>query len=294
MTSQLNSASAKNIPHTSYLKAVIALTRFNKPIGIWLLMWPCFWSIAAANPGIDITLLILFAIGSALMRAAGCTFNDILDRDLDRHVERTKNRPLASGRLTRRQAAVVLILLLSVSFIILLQLNSLTIALGVASLLPVALYPMMKRWTRWPQAFLGITFNWGTLMGWTAVTGSFDPLCLLLYASGFFWTLGFDTIYGLQDREDDLIIGIKSTAITLRDKIKFWIAGFYTLTISGILTTGYILNKSPSFYGILVIATALLLWQVLTLDTNNPKSALQRFKNNQWVGGIIFLSFALS
>lgn len=195
------------------------LMRIDRPIGIWLLLIPGIWGIAAASPGFpSIYTCILFLIGSVLMRGAGCVINDLWDKDLDKKVERTANRPLASGAITEKNAKIFLATLLLLSFFILIQFNSTTIILGFASIPLIAMYPLMKRYTYWPQIMLGITFNMSVLMGYSAVTGETSSTAILLYLGAIFWTIGYDTIYAHQDKEDDALIGIKSTALKFGDK----------------------------------------------------------------------------
>ncbi|XP_058097918.1 4-hydroxybenzoate polyprenyltransferase, mitochondrial isoform X2 [Magnolia sinica] len=219
------------------------LARLDKPIGTWLLAWPCMWSITlAATPGNlpDLKLLSLFGCGALLLRGAGCTVNDLLDRDLDIKVERTKSRPVASGLLTPFQGLTFLGFQLLLGLGILLQLNNYSIVLGASSLLLVFSYPLMKRLTFWPQAYLGLTFNWGALLGWSAVKGSLDPTIVFpLYFSGVCWTLVYDTIYAHQDKEDDLKVGVKSTALRFGDLTKNWVSGFGIACISSLALSGF-------------------------------------------------------
>ena len=204
----------------SYLKIFIELTRLNKPIGFMLLFWPCSWGLAFAytiNPNLKLffNYLILFFLGSVLMRSAGCIVNDIVDKDFDKKVERTKNRPLASGKINVKHSIIYVLILCLMAFMILLQFNLFTIILGMSSMLLAFSYPFMKRFTYWPQLFLGITFNWGIIMAWVAVNNNINLEVIILYVSAIFWTLGYDTIYGAQDMVDDEIIGIKSASIKL-------------------------------------------------------------------------------
>src|SRR5690606_16157505 len=214
----------------------LRLARLDRPIGTWLLLFPGWWAIAlgdaAANTGPSWLLYLFFGVGAVLMRAAGCTVNDILDRDIDGRVARTAARPLPSGEVSLAQAGVFLLVLLLASFAILLQMNDLTVLLGCASLLLVFPYPLMKRITYWPQAWLGLTFNWGALIGWTAATGAFAWPPLLLYLGGIAWTLGYDTIYAHQDKEDDALIGVKSLALRLGDGSKPWLAFFFAVAFT--------------------------------------------------------------
>ncbi len=211
------------------LRPYLKLWRADKPIGAWLLLWPCWWSLALAAPGgwPDARLLALFGIGAVVMRGAGCTVNDMVDRRIDARVARTRDRPLASGALSLVQAWGFLALLLVIGLVILLQFNRWAIALGAASLPLIALYPYMKRITDWPQAFLGLVFNWGALLGWTAATGALGWPAVALYAGCFAWTLGYDTIYAHQDKEDDAIVGVKSSALKLGAATRPWLFAFY-------------------------------------------------------------------
>ena len=279
---------AKVPPH---LQPYVYLMRLDRPIGTWLLLLPGWWAIMLAGGGVS--FLILFALGAIIMRGAGCIINDLWDRNLDKEVERTSTRPLASGAVSVPQAIKFLALLLFMGLMILLQFNWTTIGLGVLSLVFVVLYPLMKRWTWWPQAFLGLTFNFGALLGWTAVTGSVTLPALLLYAGGFFWTLGYDTIYALQDKDDDALIGIKSTARLFIEKWEvnpalpcglFYGISFFMLVAVlfsvGSLSSGFVLVLAPALH---------LVWQVATLKPDDPKNALQRFKSNRDFGLIYFL-----
>ena len=220
-----------------HLKILIDLTRINKPIGFMLLFWPCSWGIAYAhyyNPELKTNLiyLFLFFIGAVLMRSAGCIFNDIVDKDLDKKVERTKLRPIAANKISVKKSFLYIVLLCSLAFLILIQFNLLTIILGLGSMILAFSYPFMKRITYWPQLFLGLTFNWGIIMAWTAINDYISINIIILYVSAIFWTLGYDTIYGAQDMVDDEIIGIKSASIKFKDNIKFFVSCSYFLTLS--------------------------------------------------------------
>ncbi|KAJ0094056.1 hypothetical protein Patl1_16351 [Pistacia atlantica] len=249
------------------------LARLDKPIGTWLLAWPCMWSITmAAAPGQlpDLKMLILFGCGSLLLRGAGCTVNDLLDRDIDTKVERTKLRPVASGLLTPFQGLCFLGFQLLLGLGILLQLNNYSRILGASSLLLVFSYPLMKRFTFWPQAYLGLTFNWGALLGWAAVKGSLDPAVVFpMYVSGVFWTLVYDTIYAHQDKEDDLKVGVKSTALRFGDSTKEWISGFGIACISGLALSGFNADIGWPYYALLAAASGHLGWQIRTADLSS-------------------------
>jgi 4-hydroxybenzoate polyprenyltransferase len=267
------------------------LARLDRPIGIWLLMFPCWWGVALASPGWpDPWFLILFAIGAAVMRGAGCTFNDIVDRDYDRHVARTASRPIPSGAVSVARAAVFMVALALVGLAVLFQFNGTTVALGVASLLIVTAYPFAKRVTYWPQVVLGLAFNWGALLGWTAVEGSLGLPALLLYGAGLMWTLGYDTIYAHQDKADDLLIGVKSTALRLGDNTKPWLAGFYGAAVALALAAGLTAGTSWPFFVLLAVAAGHLAWQVVAVDLNDPKDCLGIFRANRHLGLILFLA----
>ena len=277
------------------------LTRMDKPAGTWLLFLPGAWSILLSSKygQIDlqstIKMVSLFGVGSILLRGSGCIINDMWDRNLDKLVERTKLRPLASGELSIKQAFVCLGLHLTVGLGILLQLNMPSILLGATSLLFVILYPLMKRITYWPQLFLGLTFNWGALLGNCAILGYLDlPLAIPLYLSGIFWTLCYDTIYALQDKTDDLKAGIKSTAIRVGDDAKYWLSTFAMISTLNLSIAGYVANQGPLFYSISVLgAAAHYVWQIKTLDLNSPIDAAKKFKSNITLGLIILSGIAL-
>jgi len=257
-------------------------------VGFWLLLFPAWWSITLASSGLpDFRVMALFLAGAVVMRGAGCTFNDIIDRDIDAKVARTATRPLASGKIGLVGAWIFLAILLAIGLAILLQFNTFAIIIGAASLLLVAAYPFMKRLTYWPQAWLGLTFNWGVWLGWVAVLGELHWQPALLYAGCFFWTLGYDTIYAHQDKEDDALIGVKSSALALGRRTKPAIAIFYALAL--ILITAAVLPQSPGWpvLALLALAGAQLAWQVVTLSIDNPFNCLQRFQSNRSVGLVI-------
>ncbi|BFG30307.1 hypothetical protein CerSpe_165810 [Prunus speciosa] len=268
------------------------LARLDRPIGTWLLAWPCMWSITlAASPGHlpDIKMMTLFGCGALLLRGAGCTINDLLDRDIDTMVERTKLRPVASGLLTPFQGICFLGFQLLLGLGILLQLNNYSRVLGASSLLLVFSYPLMKRLTFWPQAYLGLTFNWGALLGWAAVKGSIDPAIVLpLYLSGVCWTLVYDTIYAHQDKEDDLKVGVKSTALRFGDSTKEWITGFGIVCISSLALSGYNAEIGWPYYAFLAAASGQLAWQIWTADLSSRVDCNRKFVSNKWFGAIIF------
>ena len=277
-----------------HLKIFIELTRLNKPIGFMLLFWPCSWGLAYAynfNYGLDLFLyyLLLFFFGSILMRSAGCIVNDIVDKDFDKRVRRTKNRPIASGRISIKHSFIYVIILCLIAFLILIQFNFLTIILGMSSMILAFSYPFMKRVTYWPQLFLGITFNWGIIMGWTALSNSVSTEIVLLYISAIFWTLGYDTIYGAQDMSDDEIIGLKSTAIKFKRNIKLFILTTYSISITLIL---YIfkneigINFFTFFVTIFLIS---LFYQIVAFKKNKTENYIKLFKSNNYSGLILFL-----
>lgn len=273
------------------------LSRLDKPIGTWLLAWPCFWSImlAASSPlSLDtLHMLSLFGGGALILRGAGCTINDLWDKDLDRQVERTKLRPLASGVLTTGQGIAWLGIQLTAGLGILLQLNQFSQVLGASSLALVVTYPLMKRITGWPQAFLGLTFNWGALLGWAAVNNGLDPEVVLpLYAGGVAWTLVYDTIYAHQDKADDAMVGVKSTALTFGQYNRAYLSGFAAANVACMAFAGHAAGCGAIFDSFLSLAALQLAWQVLTVDFNNPQDCANKFKSNFWYGLILFSGIA--
>ena len=270
--------------------------RLHQPTGIWLLLWPCWWSIALATPKgqmPDSFFLVIFGLGAMLMRPAGCIVNDWLDRKFDAEVIRTRTRPLASGEITMLKAGLLMGVLLLLALLLLLQLNLPTQILGIFSLLPVAVYPLMKRLIPWPQAFLGLTFNWGALMGWTAVTGSFGWPMLFVYAAAFCWTMGYDTLYAVQDREDDRRLNLRSTALSFGDKVKIYVLGFYLLTAIFLGIAGYLAGEGRSFNISVGIALLCFIWQAVTVKLAQPADCMAKFKTNGWVGAVIFAGIVL-
>jgi 4-hydroxybenzoate polyprenyltransferase len=271
------------------LKPFARLARLDRPIGFWLLFWPCAVSLAMAamaEPvrGFNVWTLILMFIGAVAMRGAGCTLNDIIDAELDAQVERTRSRPIPSGDLTRQQAALFLSFQLLIGFVILCQFNWLTIGLGALSLVLAGIYPFMKRITWWPQLFLGLAFSWGALVGWTSETDSLGVAPLVLYLGCILWVIGYDTLYALQDVEDDALVGIKSTARLFGDKVKPLVGGFYVAAVACWLIAGTLAGGGVMFVPLLLIPALILAWQVVTLDPSSPANALVRFKANHWVG----------
>lgn len=267
------------------------LARLDRPIGIWLLALPGWWAIVLASGGVlhmnagDWGVFTLFGIGAVVMRSAGCVVNDLWDRDLDKKVERTTLRPLAAGTITPVQAFIFLAALLILGLVILLQMNFITILLGVLSIPLIVVYPLMKRLTYWPQAFLGLTFNFGALMGWAAVTGTVGSHALLLYAAGIFWTLAYDTIYAHQDKEDDLLAGVKSSALKLGEKSRAYVSAFFVITLLLFLLAA----QKPL---VLIPVSLHAYWQIKNWNENDQASSLRIFKSNREFGFLALLGFA--
>ncbi|CAK0741810.1 4-hydroxybenzoate octaprenyltransferase [uncultured Gammaproteobacteria bacterium] len=282
------------------MRPYLRLARLDRPIGTWLLLFPCWWSAALATPALsvfalpDLRLMALFGIGAVVMRGAGCTVNDILDRDLDALVERTRVRPIPSGQVSVAQALAFVVVQLLIGLVILLTLNPATIALGALSLVLVFTYPLMKRITFWPQAYLGLTFNWGALVGWSAVTGGLAAPAWWLYAAGLFWTLGYDTIYAHQDKEDDARIGVKSTALRLGRASPAWIGGFYGLALALMVVAGLSAGRGWVFVAGIAVAGGQLAWQVRGWDQDQPADCLVRFKSNRWFGWLVLAAIIVS
>ena len=277
------------------LNIFIQLTRLNKPIGILLLFWPCMWGLALGyyfnnETSLYFKYIILFFLGSIFMRSAGCIFNDIVDKNFDKKVERTKNRPIASGKISVLESFFYVIVLCFLAFLILLQFNKLTIILGMVSMILAFTYPFMKRITYWPQLFLGLTFNWGIIMGWTALTNYISVEPLLLYTSAIFWTLGYDTIYGLQDINDDEIIGIKSTSIKFKNNVKIFVGICYALFIFFLLFLGTMLKINIYYFIFSLFFILSLIYQMIIFQSHNSESCLKAFKFNNITGILIFLS----
>lgn len=271
----------------------LRLMRLDKPIGTWLLYLPCTWSIGlAADPGClpDLRMLALFGVGALLMRGAGCTINDMWDKDFDKKVSRTATRPIASGEITPFQALVFLGGQLSLALGVLLCLNYYSIALGAASLSLVVTYPLMKRITYWPQFVLGLTFNWGALLGWSAVKGSCDwSVCLPLYVSGVMWTLIYDTIYAHQDKDDDLKVGVKSTALRFQENTKLWLIGFTGAMLSGLVLAGANADQTLPYYCAVSAVAIHLAHQIYAVDINRPEDCWKKFASNRNLGLLLFL-----
>ncbi len=277
------------------LKPYARLSRWDRPIGFWLLFWPCGFSLglaALARPeaGFNFVSLVLFLIGAVAMRGAGCTFNDIVDRDIDLKVARTRLRPIASGRVSVLRAWIWLVAQSLIGFVILIQFNPFTIWLGIGSLLLVAIYPFMKRVTWWPQSFLGLAFSWGALIGWASEFGTLDLPAYLLYFGSILWVIGYDTIYALQDVEDDVLIGVKSTARLFGRHARTMVALFYLSAFVLWLTSGFAASGSTVFLIAAIPTAVLLAWQVITLDAADPGNCLKRFKTNHYVGLLLTLA----
>jgi 4-hydroxybenzoate polyprenyltransferase len=261
------------------------LARWDRPIGTWLLLFPCWWGISLASKRWpDPALMLLFAIGAVVMRGAGCTLNDIADCHYDGLVARTRLRPLPSGAVSVRQAAVFLLLQLTLGAAVLFSLNKTSVLLGFAVLGLVGTYPFMKRITYWPQVFLGLNFNWGALIGWTAVTGELALTSLLLYLGGVFWTIGYDTIYAHQDKEDDVLIGVKSSAIALGTQSRPWLFVFYGAALLLWAAAGREAGLGAMFWVGLAGTTIQLAWQAARVGTEDPADCLRKFRSNRVVG----------
>ena len=272
----------------------IQLTRLNKPIGFLLLFWPCVWGLTLAyyfsgETNLYLKHMLLFFLGSVLMRSAGCIFNDIVDRDLDKKVQRTRERPIASGKVSVFEALIYIVFLCLVAFLILAQFNWLTIVLGISSMALAFAYPFMKRITYWPQLFLGLTFNWGIIMGWTSITNSISIEPIILYLSAIFWTLGYDTIYGLQDIHDDEIIGIKSTSIKFKNNVKVFVGTCYSLCVFCILILGLLMEIDKYILPLSAFFIVSLIYQIKIFKPNDPKSCHFSFKVNNLTGLLVFL-----
>jgi 4-hydroxybenzoate polyprenyltransferase len=272
------------------VRPYLRLMRADRPVGVWLLFLPCLWGMGAGG-GLSLSaeafwrLFALFLVGSFVMRSAGCAYNDLVDKDLDRSVERTRNRPIASGRLSLGAGWSLTLGLTGIGLVVLLQLGWAAILIGAASVLLVAGYPFMKRITWWPQLWLGLTFNWGVLVGAAAVSGGLDHRAALFYAAGVFWTLGYDTIYALQDLEDDALAGIKSSARRLGGSVRRGVLGFYgaMVLLLGLATVG----AGPLAWGLLGLVALHLGWQVFRLDPGESRRNLLLFKANIWPGGLV-------
>jgi 4-hydroxybenzoate polyprenyltransferase len=282
----------------AWLRPYLRLARLDRPIGSWLLLLPCWWSsalaaVAARAVAPSLVHLVLFFIGAFAMRGAGCTWNDIVDRKLDLSVERTRSRPIPSGQVSVVQAAIFLVLQALLGFAVLVSFNGFTIGLGIASLAIVAVYPFMKRITYWPQIVLGLAFSWGALMGWAGAFGRLDWPPLLLYAGSISWVIGYDTIYAHQDREDDALIGIKSTALLFGARTKPMLALFYGIAVILLGAAGFTAGAGIVFALGLSAFAAHLVWQIVRLDTGNPDNCLAVFKSDRDAGLILLAGLLL-
>jgi len=281
-----------------HLEKFINLTRLNKPIGFMLLFWPCSWGLAYAyhfdnNTNIFLYYILLFFLGAVFMRSAGCIFNDIVDKDFDKKVERTKQRPIASGNISIKLSIIYILILCLVSFLILIQFNAKTILLGLGSMVLAFSYPFMKRITFWPQLFLGLTFSWGMIMAYAAILDQISFEIIVFYTSAIFWTLGYDTIYGVQDIVDDEIIGVKSTAIKFKENIKLFVSSCYLIScllIIFLFKNNIGLNFSTLFISMFTLS---LIYQIKIFKKNSPMSCLKAFKLNNYSGVLMLISILL-
>ena len=283
-----------------HFKLFLDLIRIKKPIGIMLLFWPCLWGLTLGNDFKDnnyqyLVYLIYFFLGSVLMRSAGCIVNDILDRKYDILVDRTKNRPIASGKISINLGLIYVIILCLIAFLILLQFNLTTILLGLASMPFAFSYPLMKRYTYWPQLFLGFTFNYGLLMAWFSIKNEFSYIPIIFYCGAIFWTLAYDTIYGYQDIKDDEIIGVKSTSIKFKTNPKLFIFLCYLIFIIFQIISGVLMEFNYYYFlGIVIIGCHLLVFQTLRLDISNTNMCLKRFKSNNFLGLLVFINILVN
>jgi 4-hydroxybenzoate polyprenyltransferase len=280
-----------------WTRPYLRLARLDRPIGSWLLLMPCWWSVGIAGMHAgklpSLWHIALFFIGAFAMRGAGCTWNDLVDRNLDGLVERTRSRPIPSRQVTIAQATAFMLLQALVGLAVLLQFNRFTVMTGFASLLVVVIYPFMKRITYWPQIVLGLAFSWGALMGWPAEFGRLDWPAIVLYAGSICWVIGYDTIYAHQDREDDLLIGIKSTALLFLESTAPMLAAFYAAAVALIATAGFMAGGGLVFFAGLVVFAAHLACQIRRLDVDDPAHLLKLFKSNRDAGLILFAAMLL-
>jgi 4-hydroxybenzoate polyprenyltransferase len=281
------------------LNLFIELTRLKKPIGFMLLFWPCAWGLTLAYDFSNslnnyFFYLFLFFMGSVLMRSAGCIVNDISDKEFDKKVERTKNRPIASGNISVKLGLLYTIILCSIAFLVLINFNNLTIILALGSMPLAFTYPLMKRFTYWPQLFLGITFNYGLVLGWTAIQGEINAVAIIFYFGAIFWTLGYDTIYGFQDIKDDEIIGVKSTSIKFKKKPKLFLTTCYLLFLISLILVSFIMKlNSMSYFFILISAVHLFFFQIYNFNYQDPKTCLKIFKSNNFFGAIVLCNILI-
>ena len=275
-------------------KPYLKLARADRPIGSWLLLFPCWWSQALGELNTGQTLpnlwyLVLFLVGAFVMRGAGCTWNDIVDRDYDGRVERTALRPIPSGQVSVRQALLFGVALSLTGLAVLLQFNWFTVGLGIASLGLIAVYPFSKRFTYWPQFVLGLTFKWGALVGWAAIQGNLALAPAVLYVGCVCWTIGYDTIYAHQDKDDDAILGLKSTALRFGERTHVWLWSFFSAALALWLVSGILAGAQHLFFVAMALVAAHFIWQITTLAIDDPANCLTRFRSNRFVGWIIFL-----
>ena len=281
------------------LNLFIELTRLKKPIGFMLLFWPCAWGLTLAYDFSNslnnyFFYLFLFFMGSVLMRSAGCIVNDISDKEFDKKVERTKNRPIASGNISVKLGLLYTIILCSIAFLVLINFNNLTIILALGSMPLAFTYPLMKRFTYWPQLFLGITFNYGLVLGWTAIQGEINAVAIIFYFGAIFWTLGYDTIYGFQDIKDDEIIGVKSTSIKFKKKPKLFLTTCYLVFLISLILVSFIMKlNSMSYFFILISAVHLFFFQIYNFNYQDPKTCLKIFKSNNFFGAIVLCNILI-
>ncbi len=283
----------------SHISIFFNLTRLKKPIGIMLLFWPCAWGLSIAYDFQNeinqyLFYLVLFLCGSILMRSAGCIVNDVIDKDFDKNVERTKNRPIASGKISVIIALIYSLFLCLLAFLVLLNFNFITILLAMASMPLAFTYPLMKRFTYWPQLFLGITFNYGLILGWTSIHENISIEPIIFYFGAIFWTLGYDTIYGFQDIEDDEIIGVKSTSIKFKKNAKIFLLSCYAVFIFSYLLVGILMNFNSYFFLIsIIVAFHLFYFQIFRFDKDDKLKCLNIFKSNNFLGFVVFLSILI-
>ena len=281
------------------IKLIIELTRLNKPIGFMLLFWPCLWGLTLSynfDLSLDIFIFygVLFFLGSILMRSAGCIVNDISDKNFDKLVERTKNRPLASGKISVKFAIIFTAILCGIAFLVLINFNKFTILMALISIPLAFTYPLMKRFTYWPQLFLGVTFNYGLILAWISIKNDISLIPIIFYLGAIFWTLGYDTIYGYQDIKDDEIIGVKSTSIKFKNNPKKFILICYLTFIASLILIGVLMKFNLFYFLFLIIPIfQLIFFQIYKLNVNEPMSCLTKFKSNNFIGLIIFVNLLI-
>ena len=291
MSTALPDTEHHGLTRRSPLRPYILLARFDRPIGWWLLFWPCAWGVALAGGAFrHFDLILWLLLGAVAMRGAGCVYNDIVDRDLDARVARTRGRPLAAGIVSLRAAWIWLFMLCGVGLVVLVRLPPLAIVIALASLALVAAYPFMKRITWWPQAWLGLVFSWGALVGWAAVAQQLAWPMLFLYAGSICWVIGYDTIYALQDREDDALIGVRSSALRLGTRVRSGVGLFYALALAGWSAAIWAVGGEPLALAALAPVGLHFAWQVMTLDPDDGADALAKFRANRFAGLLMFLA----